>query len=115
MGKIRLDIDELTVDTFSVLPERVGGDGTVQGHGFENQVGYDSVNNPSCFGSCGTCPGGVTCTCPATCVQTCNRTCPPCAIVVSAEAPCRVSFDIPCEASIQIPCWVDEGEVIIDG
>ena len=62
MAKIRLNVDDLNVETFSVLPDRANGDGTVQGHIFGDQVGYDSVNNPSCLGTCATCPGGVTCT-----------------------------------------------------
>lgn len=103
MAKIRLDLNELNVETFNVLPEAQPNPGTVKAHG--NDVAFDSFNNPSCLGSCVTCPGGNTCTCPATCAPTCNRSCPPCVLVVSVDIPCQVSFDVPCAISFDVPCF----------
>jgi hypothetical protein len=109
MAKIRLDVDQLSVESFNVLPEAQPNPGTVKAH--ENDVAFDSFNNPSCVGSCVTCPGGQTCTCPATCAPTCNRSCPPCVLVISVDVPCRVSIDVACAVSFDVPCF---GTVVDD-
>ena len=101
MGKLKLDLDALNVETFDTQPEERDG-GTVLGNA--NVSGQ--VTCVSCYGTCATCVScqgtcnlscivrtcagvtcGVTCvgntcffcteaaTCPATCAQTCQYTC----------------------------------------
>lgn len=69
MHKIRLNVDELTVESFDTANGRGKKDGTVHGHDFSLQVQCGSVNS-----DCATCqPGG----CPRdtqTCFASCGRT-----------------------------------------
>lgn len=69
MAKIRLDIDDLTVESFDTADDNVRRKGTVRGHDFSLNPDCGSVNS-----DCATCqPGG----CPhdtETCFASCGRT-----------------------------------------
>jgi len=73
MSKLRLELDQLSVETFSIQAEMVQGDGTVQGHQLGGQqVGDDSgkyctvvtcksCDYETCALSCGCMSGQHTC------------------------------------------------------
>lgn len=80
--KLRLDVEQLAVESFSVLGGRADGAGTVHAHGEvppnEPASDYDTVCNTynvSCNGSCASCLSVCYATCGSTCAQTCNNTC----------------------------------------
>ncbi|HEV2736456.1 MAG TPA: hypothetical protein VGV85_16540 [Longimicrobiaceae bacterium] len=69
MKKLKLDLEDLTVESFATTPESRGEGGTVFGQ-----------NHCTCYTQC-TCPGCPTCdascngTCGGTCDASCNGTC----------------------------------------
>lgn len=69
MNKLKLNLEDLAVETFATTPEAQQGSGTVFGQ-----------NHCTCHTQC-TCPGCPTCdascngTCGATCDVSCNGTC----------------------------------------
>ena len=69
MKKLKLDLDELSVESFATTPERGREGGTVFGQ-----------NHCTCYTQC-TCPGCPTCdascngTCGGTCAGTCDASC----------------------------------------
>jgi hypothetical protein len=79
MAKMRLALDELSVESFDVLPP--GGDprvGTVRAHDAWGEEELYEGPTVSCNGTCQSCATGpcdTMCTGPATCVASC----PPCA------------------------------------
>jgi hypothetical protein len=79
MKKIKLDLDDLKVESFDTTPE-----GTVYGYGTcptfcgtcAGQATCDSTCYASCGGTCDTCPA-TGCSCPVReCNETCCATCP---------------------------------------
>ena len=64
MRKLKLDLDDLSVESFATTPESRGDGGTVFGQGC------------TCYTQC-TCPGCPTCdaSCNGTCDASCNGTC----------------------------------------
>ena len=96
--KLKLNLDDLRVESFAVMPESPVGDGTVEGYYPTGPCVCDSEcpqceggtgpggtgEGESCQGTCpGNCPGptqGITCpntcgfgwTCDGTCVVTCS-------------------------------------------
>lgn len=76
MKKLKLDLDNLRVDSFDTTPaEGNGGRGTVFGHAESFQYGCtDGASCDSCAGSCGTCEASCCGTC-NTCYTNCG-TCP---------------------------------------
>lgn len=87
MRKLKLEIDDLLVESFDVLPPRATGVGTVHGHVFNRDwETYDDACQGGGGGvpTVGTCVGPTYCcaptwkeTCPATCYATCPLSCPP--------------------------------------
>lgn len=83
MNKVRLDVDQLRVETFDTQPARTGR-GTVQAN-FDGAVGEIGANIPPPTDpnrDCKPIPISTICppetwaaTCPATCRQTCPDTC----------------------------------------
>lgn len=67
MRKVRLKVEALEVEAFTVGSESARG--TALAHGLSEGDAYDS--------GCGPCSVQATCvgTCPATCGNTCDRTC----------------------------------------
>lgn len=54
MRKIRLEIDELAVESFDVAAGNKGKAGTVLGHGITQLAGCPNISQGTCFQSCGT-------------------------------------------------------------
>jgi hypothetical protein len=95
MNKLRLELDDLRVDTFSTTSHGHGAGGTVRGHG-DSDFEVCEPESMNCTNACNTVPpqcqasGGGTCdytcgySCQATCAtcylqQTCvNLSCSPC-------------------------------------
>jgi hypothetical protein len=65
MRKLKLDLEDLSVESFATTPESRGEGGTVFGQ-----------NHCTCYTQC-TCPGCPTCdaTCNGSCVNTCASSC----------------------------------------
>lgn len=97
MNKLRLKLDDLCVDTFSISPSARDEGGTVRGHeggasSFEPcqsyadpcEVDYTDGCPPytaaaTCAGTCqASCYGSCYYTCYNTCWQSCAATCDPC-------------------------------------
>ena len=110
MRKLRLDVEQLTVETFEVTRAAERERGTVRGHLTNNVITCDNTdcNQNTCLDTCATCPNtcwyscGDTCpgTCPNTCAQSCNGTCydPSC-------VNCNDTWNDPtCEASCDGTC-----------
>jgi hypothetical protein len=81
MKKLKLDLDDLRVDSFDTTPAAAAGErGTVHGQYPETYRGCntDEETCDSCFGSCGdTCGYSCNGTC-GTCAESCNGTCNTC-------------------------------------
>ena len=80
--KLRLDLEQLTVESFSISADGGDGTGTVRAHGKvppdEPASDYDGVCGTyyeSCNGSCASCVNSCWNSCVGTCVS-CNVTCP---------------------------------------
>ncbi|HET6231245.1 MAG TPA: hypothetical protein VFE05_14325 [Longimicrobiaceae bacterium] len=80
-GKLRLDIEHLTVDSFATSADAKDRLGTVHGHyavppaePASDYFGVCDTYNASCHGSCQTCADSCYATCAATCYS-CNYTC----------------------------------------
>lgn len=70
MKKIKLDLDELTVESFDTTPE-----GAVYGYGTCPTFCGQATCYVSCNGTCDTCPA-TDCSCPVrSCLETCCATC----------------------------------------
>jgi hypothetical protein len=76
--KLRLDLDQLTVESFALMGGAADGAGTVRAHGElppdEPASDWEGVCNTygvSCNGSCGSCLS----VCYATCGNSCNGSC----------------------------------------
>ncbi len=92
MRKLKLDVEDLSVESFATTPEARGEGGTVFGQ-----------NHCTCYTQC-TCPGCPTCdascngtcggTCGATCDASCNATCFNCGTGWTA---CDRTCDYSCE------------------
>jgi hypothetical protein len=90
--KLKLDVEDLSVESFATTPEARGEGGTVFGQ-----------NHCTCYTQC-TCPGCPTCdascngtcggTCGATCDASCNATCFNCGTGWTA---CDRTCDYSCE------------------
>ncbi len=89
MRKLKLDLEELAVESFATTPESRGEGGTVFGQ-----------NHCTCYTQC-TCPGCPTCD--ASCNGTCGGTCATCA------ASCNGTCGATCAASCYGTCdWTCE-------
>jgi hypothetical protein len=75
MKKIKLDLDDLKVESFDTLPEH---EGEVFGYQCPTYPGCPTCDS-TCPSTCSTCAGQNTCgsTCAFTCGWTCADTCPP--------------------------------------
>lgn len=80
--KLRLDLEQLTVDSFAVSAGGADGAGTVRAHGEvppqEPASDWDGVCDTyyaSCRGSCASCMSVCYATCGVTCDVSCNFTC----------------------------------------
>lgn len=105
MKKLRLDFDELQVETFDPTADAARPRaGTVRGHWrteytcLETQCG--EVTCESCGGTC-----EYTCyTCPATCANTCPASCNGSCAATCGEATC-FSCGGSCEWTCNDTCW----------
>jgi hypothetical protein len=84
MKKLKLDLEDLSVESFATTPESRGEGGTVFGQ------------QCTCYTQC-TCPGCPTCdaSCNGTCGGTCGGTC---------EASCNGTCDFTCDYSCGAGC-----------
>jgi hypothetical protein len=86
-NKLRLDLEQLAVESFSVAAE--GGEGTVHAHGpvppDEPASDYDGVCGTN-YASCGPCASNVT-YCYASCGNTCVASCASC--VFTCQVSCH--------------------------
>lgn len=100
MKKMKLDLDDLKVESFETTAESQDGEGTVYGYITQDltQCGdctnflCEPTNNRTCGSTCGpTC--GNTCgnTCPSTCNNTCGSTCT-CGNGVTCLGECNTDF-----------------------
>jgi hypothetical protein len=77
MGKIRLDLDELAIESFSTVAGKDAQEGTVQGHAESFQL-YCS-DGQTCGNTCDYCTENTDCgTCVATYCGTCATNCGTC-------------------------------------
>ncbi len=87
MNKLRLNLDDLAVESFATTPDRPAEGGTVFGQQCTCYTQCTCPGCPTCDASCnGTCGG----TCDASCNGTCGGTC---------DASCFGTCDWTCE------CW----------
>ena len=68
-GKLKLNLDQLEVDSFDTISRGAAGRGTVRGEQCTCYTNCTCPGCPTCYASCnGTCDA----TCPATCAYTCD-------------------------------------------
>ena len=77
MKKLKLDLDDLKVESFETTPEVSNSRGTVVGYGFNTFGRCETFDLLTCFEPCETNTCGHTCanTCANTCGSTCGNTC----------------------------------------
>jgi hypothetical protein len=97
MKKLKLDLDNLRVDSFDLTPAKdSGGRGTVVAQ-------YDTCDTCTCYSACGTCP-----TCCGTCYYTDCGTCPQdwscCATCNSCDS-CNDTCGDSCGCTDPKICW----------
>ena len=81
MRKLKLDMDQLTVDSFDTLSADGAGRGTIEAFGTQAPIEWNPTYAPTCAATCASCAGtGDTCYCSGyTCGDTCNDpTCATC-------------------------------------
>jgi hypothetical protein len=76
MNKLRLDLDDLSVESFATTPEPSREAGTVFGQQCTCYTLCTCPGCPTCDASCnGTCGGTCAASCNGTCVNTCAASC----------------------------------------
>jgi hypothetical protein len=76
MRKLKLDLEELSVESFATTPEAHRESGTVFGQQCTCYTQCTCPGCPTCDASCnGTCGGTCGATCDASCNGTCDGTC----------------------------------------
>jgi hypothetical protein len=76
MNKLRLDLEDLSVESFSTTPEAGKEEGTVFGQQCTCYTNCTCPGCPTCDASCnGTCGGTCGGTCDASCNGTCDASC----------------------------------------
>jgi hypothetical protein len=81
MRKLKLDLDQLTVDSFDTLSADGAGRGTIEA--FQSQapciIEWNPTYAPTCAATCASCGGTCEQTCGGSCYATCNEpTCVTC-------------------------------------
>jgi len=109
MGKLKLDLDALAVETFETTqPDE--SQGTV--HGNQQQGTFQTLFQVSCGGSCIHCGGVATF---QSCFQTCGQTCPQvqtCGLTCqgtcfgTCQVTCQRTCGFTCYATCQLSCGV---------
>jgi hypothetical protein len=92
MRKLRLDLEDLSVESFTTTPEAHRESGTVFGQQCTCYTQCTCPGCPTCDASCnGTCGG----TCAATCNASCNGTCGgwSCGCAYSDDTRCTGDFN----------------------
>jgi hypothetical protein len=89
MQKMKLQIDDLMVESFDTAAKRESARGTVQGN----------ENVCCCCCCCPCCCGGGTASCGGTCEASCNGTC-----IASCNGTCDASCGGTCVASCNATC-----------
>jgi len=75
MRELKLDLDQLTVDSFDTVVANNAGRGTVAAHSHACVSPFETCAALSCNNTCGTCdPSCASC---ASCYGTCYNTCGP--------------------------------------
>jgi len=74
MGKIRLELESLAVESFATLP-REGSVGTIHAHQFESLRSCNLTCEDTCIQTCANTCLNTCGTCNATCVNTCGASC----------------------------------------
>lgn len=106
MNKLRLELDDLRVDTFSTSGAARGEGGTVRAHGVGGGVSYDvsceplpwdytEVNCP--VYTAATCDASCNGTCYGSCYGSCQNTCYTCYQSTCANASCNPCYPVPDE------------------
>jgi hypothetical protein len=91
MRKLKLDLEDLSVESFATMPEAHREGGTVFGQQCTCYTQCTCPGCPTCDASCnGTCGGTCAGTCDASCNGTCGGTC---------DASCYGSCDYSCVCS----------------
>jgi hypothetical protein len=92
MNKLRLDLEELTVDSFQTLPEAETPRGTVQA--------FASVGDSTCFYAiCYNETYAPRCTNGDTCAYSCYNSC------TTADATCGNTCDYTCDDATCVTCY----------
>jgi hypothetical protein len=73
MRKLKLDLDQLTVDSFDTDADDGAQRGTVEAHSLRCVSPFETCEALSCNYTCGTC--NATCASCASCFNTCGNTC----------------------------------------
>jgi len=93
MEKLKLNLDELKVESFELLPQQSNQQGTVYGQVPQTQAPAATCSQ-SCNETCNTCNGN---TCLGSCVNTCGATCAA-TCAESCAATCTVTCSYSCGA-----------------
>ena len=97
MNKLRLDLEDLSVESFSTTPEAGKEEGTVFGQQCTCYTNCTCPGCPTCDASCnGTCAASCNGTCDASCNGTCGATC-----AASCYGSCDYSCDYTCGHTCQ--------------
>jgi hypothetical protein len=95
MSKLKLDLEDLVVESFSTTAERGREGGTVFGQQCTCYTQCTCPGCPTCNASCnGTCAASCNGTCDASCNGTCGATCADCSVAWTA---CGRTCDYSCE------------------
>ncbi len=97
MNKLRLDLEDLSVESFATTPEAGTEGGTVFGQQCTCYTNCTCPGCPTCDASCnGTCGG----TCGGTCDASCNGTC----AGATCDASCNGTCDYSCYGTCDYTC-----------
>jgi hypothetical protein len=93
MNKLKLDLEDLSVESFATTPEPRAEGGTVFGQQCTCYTQCTCPGCPTCDASCnGTCGGTCDASCNGTCGGTCGATC-----YASCYGTCDPTWDASCD------------------
>ncbi len=93
MRKLKLDLEELSVESFATTPEARGESGTVFGQQCTCYTQCTCPGCPTCDASCnGTCDASCNGSCDASCNGTCDGTCPASGYTCDVSCDCNTNY-----------------------
>jgi hypothetical protein len=100
MNKLRLHLEDISVESFSTLPASVRL-GTVDGHQMSQTTCQQIICDCTDPTNNATCPGTCANSCNGTCDASCNGTCNGCPSGSTCDASCGLTCGVSCDYTCQ--------------